>query len=127
MSETMTGEIRAQISKTKADLRKNGVDLAVAFEKVDALIEAQIQTIETEVKSGISPVPVCDYADITAGGLDDDMTARIKQRGVLIMRNTFAADRVEGWNTWLMGYVEKNNYFERQKEKDGMDLSLIHI
>ena len=121
MSETMTDEIRAQISKTKADFRKNGVDLAAAFEKVDALIEAQIQTIETEVKSGISPVPVCDYADIAAGGLDDDMTARIKQRGVVIMRNTFAADRVEGWNSWLMDYVAKNNYFERQKEKDGMD------
>ena len=45
------------------------------------------------------------------------------ERGVVILRNTFDADRVTGWNEWLMDYVAKNDYFERQKEKDGMTMA----
>ncbi len=37
------------------------------------------------------------------------------------MRNTFDADRVNGWNDWLMDYVSRNDYFEMQKSKAGMD------
>ena len=71
--------------------------------------------------AGESPVPVLDYADVAAGRIDDAATNRIKERGVVILRNTFDADRVTGWNEWLMDYVAKNDYFERQKAKDGMD------
>ena len=121
MSDTMTDEIRAKIRETKAALSQSGNDVAAAFAQVDALIEDEIQTIEAEVRDGVSPVPVCDFGDIAAGRIDDDMTARIKQRGVVIMRNTFDADRVNGWNDWLMDYVSRNDYFEMQKSKAGMD------
>ena len=121
MSDTMTDEIRAKIRETKAALSQSGNDVAAAFAQVDALIEDEIQTIDAEVRDGVSPVPVCDFGDIAAGRIDDDMTARIKQRGVVIMRNTFDADRVNGWNDWLMDYVSRNDYFEMQKSKAGMD------
>ena len=121
MSETMTGEIRQAISDFKSNLKGSGADVASTFAAVDAVVEAQIQTIEAEVAAGQSPVPVHDYADVAAGRIDEAATARIKSRGVVILRNTFDADRVTEWNDWLMDYVAKNNYFERQKEKDGMD------
>ena len=121
MSETMTDEIRAEIRRVKANLKSSGLDVAATFDKVDAILETQIQKIETEVAAGESPVPVLDYADVAAGRIDDAATNRIKERGVVILRNTFDADRVTGWNEWLMDYVAKNDYFERQKAKDGMD------
>ena len=67
MSDTMTDEFRAAIRAAKADIRSSGVDLTTAFEAIDALVEKQIRQIETEMASGISPVPVCDFNDVASG------------------------------------------------------------
>ena len=121
MSDTMTDDIRSKIRQTKAELRRSGIDIAGAFAAIDKLIEDQIQTIEAEQRDGGSPIPVCNFSDVAAGQIDAAMTARIKQRGVVILRNTFDARRVNGWNDWLMDYVARNDYFELQKSKAGMD------
>ena len=121
MSDTMTDEIRHAISDFKIRLKGSGVDAAATFAMVDAVIEAQVQAIEAEVAAGLSPIPVHDFAEVESGQIDDAATARIKERGVVILRNTFDAGRVNAWNDWLMDYVSNNNFFERQKEKEGMD------
>ena len=121
MSDTMTDEFRDSIRRMKATLAATGVDLAAAFARIDSLVEDQIRQIESEVAAGISPVPVCDFADVAAGAVDADMTGRIKQRGAVILRNTFDRDLVTSWNETLMAYVAENDYFEKQKAKAGMD------
>jgi hypothetical protein len=121
MSDTMTDEFRDSIREMKAGLKRSGVDIAAAFAKMDAVVEAQIRQIETERQAGASPVPECDFADIATGAVGPGMTDRIKQRGVVVLRNTFDRDRVTSWNNSLMDYVAKNDYFEKQKAKDGMD------
>ena len=121
MSDTMTEEFRDAIRAVKAELRDRGTDVGAAFARMDELVESQIQQIEAEVAAGISPVPVCDFADVADGRIDDAMTANIKQRGAVILRNTFDRDRVTSWNDTLMRYVARNDYFEKQKAKDGMD------
>ena len=121
MSDTMTDEIRHAISEFKMNLKASGVDVAASFAAVDAMVDSQIQTIEAEMAAGQSPIPVHDYADVETGQIDEAATARIKERGVVILRNTFDTERVIGWNDWLMDYVTKNDFFERQKKKEGMD------
>ena len=121
MSDTMTEEFRDAIRAVKAELRDNGTDVGAAFARMDELVESQIRQIEAEVAAGISPVPVCNFADMADGRIDDAMTANIKQRGAVILRNTFDRDRVTSWNDTLMRYVARNDYFEKQKAKDGMD------
>ena len=121
MSETMTEEFRTAIRAAKADIRSSGVDLAAAFTAIDSLVEKQICRIETEMASGISPVPVCDFGDVASGKVDPAMAEKITQRGAVILRNTFPGERVHGWNETLMSYVAENDYFEKQKAKEGMD------
>ena len=121
MSDTMTDEFRDSIRRMKATLAATGVDLAAAFARIDSLVEDQIRQIESEVAAGISPVPVCDFADVAAGAVDAATTGRIKQRGAVILRNTFDRDLVTSWNETLMAYVAENDYFEKQKAKAGMD------
>ena len=121
MSDTMTDEFRQAIRAVKAEHRAGGVDVGAAFDRVDQMIETQICQIEDEVAGGISTVPVCDFADVATGRIDAALTARIKQRGVVILRNTFDRDLVTSWNDTLMEYVARNDYFEKQKAKDGMD------
>jgi len=121
MSDTMTEEFRDSIRAVKAEIRSMGTDVGAAFARMDELVESQIQQIESEVAAGTSPVPVCDYADVAQGRIDDAMTSKIKQRGAVILRNTFDHERVTAWNDTLMEYVARNDYFEKQKAKDGMD------
>ncbi|MGC6453438.1 MAG: YbiU family protein [Candidatus Puniceispirillaceae bacterium] len=121
MSDTMTEEFRGAIRRMKADVRASGVDVAAAFEAIDARLEDQVRQIESEVAAGISPVPVCDFAEVTGGAVSDELTARIRQRGAVILRNTFDRERVAAWNDTLMAYVAENDYFEKQKAKEGMD------
>ncbi len=121
MSDTMTDEFRDAIRKMKAEIRGSGVDLGAAFAAIDSLVETQIGQIEADVAAGTSPVPVCDFGDLASGRIDDAVTSRIRQRGAVILRNTFDRDRVDAWNDTLMAYVARNDYFEKQKAKDGMD------
>ncbi len=121
MSDTMTDEFRESVRRLKAEVRATGVDIAGAFAKIDSLVEAQIRKIESEVAAGTSPVPVCDFADVAAGAVDAEITGRIKQRGAVILRNTFDRDCVKAWNDTLMAYVAENDYFEKQKARAGMD------
>jgi len=121
MSDTLTDEFRDSIRKVKADLKGSGVDLAAALAKIDTLVEAQIRQIEAERDAGNSPVPECDFADVAAGTVDPAMTALIRQRGAVILRNTFDRERVTSWNETLMDYVAGNDYFEKQKSRAGMD------
>ena len=121
MSDTLTKDVREAIRAAKAEICNSGIDIAAAFARIDELVEAQIQQVEAEVAAGISPVPVCEYADIADGRIDEAMTAKIRQRGAVILRNTFDRDRVGSWNDTLMEYVARNDYFKKQKAKDGMD------
>ena len=121
MSDTMTDEFRESIRRVKADLRGTGVDVAAAFAKIDADVEAQIRQIESETDAGVASVPICDFAEVAAGDVALEMVDSIKQRGAVILRNTFDRDRVNAWNDTLMAYVAKNDYFEKQKAKEGMD------
>ncbi len=121
MSDTMTDEFRDAIRKMKAGVKGSGVNLATAFAKIDVLVEAQIRQIEAERDAGISPVPECDFADIADATVSDEIWDKVRQRGAVILRNTFDRDRVKSWNDSLMEYVARNNYFEKQTSKAGMD------
>ena len=121
MTSTMTDEFRAAIRAAKADIKASGVDVAASFAAIDSMVEEQIGQIEAEVDAGISPIPVCDYGDVASGSVAPETVAKITQRGAVILRNTFARERVQDWNDMLMAYVAENDYFERQKAKQGMD------
>jgi hypothetical protein len=121
MSETMTDEFRDSIRRVKTELKSSGIDLAAAFAKIDMIVETQVRQIEAERDAGTSTIPECEFADIAAGTVSDELSGRIRQRGAVIFRNTFDRNRVTSWNESLMEYVAKNDYFEKQKSKDGMD------
>ena len=87
------------------------------FEIIDRQIDEQI----AQLKSETQPIPELSFADVQAGSVPQDAVARIKQRGCVIIRGVFNPEQVDDWNTSLMRYVEENNYFEKQREKAGLD------
>ena len=87
------------------------------FEIIDRQIDEQI----VQLKSETQPIPELSFADVQAGSVPQDAVARIKQRGCVIIRGVFNPEQVDDWNASLMRYVEENNYFEKQREKAGLD------
>ena len=87
------------------------------FDIIDRQIDEQITRRKTEAQ----PIPEMSFADMQAGSIPQDAVSRIKQRGCVIIRGVFKPEQVDDWNTSLMRYVEDNNYFEKQREKAGLD------
>ena len=45
----------------------------------------------------------------------------IKKRGCVVIRDVFDDSKVKEWNSDIEKYIKKNNYYELQKEKAGLD------
>ncbi len=110
---------QSEIIAAKELLRAQIPDLQARFEALTRSIEAQVEVIERERSQGISPVPEVLFADL--GSIDAATTARIKQRGCVVVRGVFGQARVEQWNANIESYLADNQYLEKEVGKRGID------
>ena len=108
-----------EIKIAKSELSGSAVDFKKAFDLMDNKIERDIHEIEEIVSRGESPIPEIIFHDLSSA--DNDFAERVRKRGCVIIRNVFSQSRVDQWNENLMDYVRKNNYFDKQAQKAGMD------
>ena len=110
---------RERIIAAKRLLKAQIPDLAERFAQLTASVEAQIDVIEAERARGQASVPEVRHADLDA--IDDATRARIRQRGCVIVRGVFDAERVGRWNHELEDYLTRNRYIEKSVAKRGID------
>jgi hypothetical protein len=89
------------------------------FEWLTRNVELQIDAVEQERASGISPVPEVHFSSLST--LGEVAISRIKQRGVVVIRGVFAPSQIAQWNSALAAYIDDNRYLEHQKRKGGLD------
>ena len=111
--------IDEEIKIAKSELSGSAVDFKKAFDLMDNKIERDIHEIEEIVSRCESPIPEIIFHDLSSA--DNDFAERVRKRGCVIIRNVFSQSRVDQWNENLMDYVRKNNYFDKQAQKAGMD------
>lgn len=112
--------IEQQIIEAKHHLRERIPDFAQRLEDETARLKAEIAAVRQEMNEGHAVVDI-DFADVQAGRIDAATLARIRRRGVIVVRNVFDPAQVNDWNDNLMHYVADNQYFEKQKKKAGLD------
>jgi len=110
---------RDQIIAAKRELRARMPDLKERFEALTRNIEAQIEAIARERARGTAPIPEVRFAELPS--LDAATVARIKQRGIVVVRGVFEKARIDKWNAELASYISDNHYLEKQAEKRGLD------
>ena len=74
-------------------------------------------------------VPEINFKNLNKSDSVKTMNA-IKKRGCVIIRDVFDDSKVKEWNSDIEKYIKKNNYYELQKEKAGLDnyfSDLMHI
>ena len=113
--------INKKISESKIFLRSLSLDYKKNFINIKKKITAEVEEVEKSIKENKKIIPEIYYQQIVSNSINNNIVKLIKKRGCVIIRNVFDKKQVEFWNDELANYIEKNNYFEDQKEKAGLD------
>jgi ectoine hydroxylase-related dioxygenase (phytanoyl-CoA dioxygenase family) len=108
------------IIEAKKILRNKSKNYKENFKKIEKFIETEVQEIQKLKNSNSIIIPEVDFKDL--GKSDNSKIINdIKRRGCVVVRDVFDDKQIKEWNNDIEKYIEKNNYYERQKEKAGLD------
>ena len=105
------------IIEAKKILRSKSKNYKENFKKIEKFIEQEVQEIKNSTSS---IVPEINFKDLNKSDSIKTMNA-IKKRGCVVIRDVFDDSKVKEWNSDIEKYIKKNNYYELQKEKAGLD------
>jgi hypothetical protein len=76
----------------------------------------------TDLRANNKPVvPELSYNAIRDNKVSGDDIRLIRERGCVIVRGVFARQQAEDWNDELGRYLDDNHYYDKAKEKAGLD------
>ncbi len=85
-----------------------------AFERLTTKLQHELDLIVDLQREGKPVIPDVDFAQIEHTGFTEELSALIRKRGCLIVRNTFERSQAEQWNEDLHEYIKTNQYFEKR-------------
>lgn len=108
------------IAEAKREI-KSGNNVAKHFSNArDALHRRVDVVVDQHAKNG-QVVPEVAYEQVRDNKVNQSDVQAIREHGCVIVRNVFDRKQAEDWNIELGQYLERNNYYERAKEKAGLD------
>ena len=114
--ETTPPDLKEATRQTKAAIRArieaSGRTVEEVFAAVAARVEERVVEIEAAKRRGENVWPVIDYADIAAGTVPDPAREGLRRRGCVVVRGTFEREQALAWDEDIVGYVERNRFFE---------------
>ena len=117
--ETVPADLPAAIREVKAALRArieaSGRSVREVFEVMEARVRARVEEIAADKARGVTVWPVIDYADIEAGTVTGEDLTALRRRGCLVVRGHFDRDQALGWDSEIVGYAERNQFFEHYR------------
>ena len=115
----MDTEINNIIILEKANLRAKSKDFIKNFEKIENYIKKEVEEIKNLKNLKKSVIPEINFQDLN--NQNHEIIKKIEKRGCVIIREVFDQKIANEWNTSLEEYINKNNFFEDQKKKEGLD------
>jgi hypothetical protein len=107
--------IRAVKPALRARIEASGRGIDEVFAVVARRIAARVAEIDADLASGESVWPVIEYADIENGTVTAAQLHKLKRRGCLVVRGHFDRDQALAWDADILGYVERNHFFENYR------------
>jgi len=93
------------IREAKQVLRKALPGYRDVFRELEAEMCRKVAEIAAERES---VVPVIQYSDVAAGSVPGDLISKLYDRGVCVIRRTFAPEQAREWDDEIARYVEGN-------------------
>ena len=104
------------IIEAKKILRNKSKNYKENFKKIEKFIEKEVQEIQKLQNSNSAIVPEISFNDLSKSD-NSNIIDTIKRRGCVVVRDVFDDKQIKEWNSDIENYIEKNNYYELQKEK----------
>ena len=109
-----------EIQEAKKLLRKKSKDYKENFHKIGQFIKKEVNAIKKLKLNNQQIIPEINFKDLDK--LDNTkIINEIKKKGCVIVRDVFDDNQIQEWNRDIEEYIEKNNYYELQKEKTDLD------
>jgi len=108
------------IAETKKSL-KDANNVVRHFESCRHEMLKAVQEVTDLTEKGSTVVPELSYSSIENNKVSAEDIKTIRKRGCLIVRGVFPRQQAEDWNSELVSYLNANNYYEKAREKAGMD------
>jgi hypothetical protein len=118
--EAWMHDVPRAMARAQQDLRQRVADHAQRFALLSQALRDEVAAVRAEQAAG-GAVPEVAFADIAAGTVSAQATARIKRRGCVVIRGVFDAQQVLDWNEQIVSYIDSNRYLEHAKAKAGLD------
>jgi len=103
-----------RVIKSSNNVEKHFIDAK------DRIRRSVDEVVNLHAKSG-KVVPELAYEKVRDNKVSQQEIQDIRQRGCVIIRNVFDEPMVNDWNQELGQYLDSNHYFDRAKEKAGLD------
>ena len=117
--ETVPDDLPAAVREVKAALRArigaSGRPVREVFGVMEARVRARVEEIAADKARGAAVWPVIDYADIVAGTVTAADLAALHKRGCLVVRGHFDRAQALGWDSGIVDYAERNQFFENYR------------
>lgn len=113
-------DVPKAVAEAQRRLRAEVPDLAQRFARVGEALRDEVAAVRAEQAAG-GAVPELAFADIAAGRVSAEATTRVRRRGCVVVRGVFDPAQVRAWNEEILRYIDDNHYFDRAKEKAGID------
>ena len=117
--ETVPDDLPAAVREVKAALRARIEASGRSVHEVFAVMEARVRTRVEEIAAnkarGAAVWPEIDYADIVAGTVTTAALAALHKRGCLVVRGHFDRGQALGWDSEIVDYAERNQFFENYR------------
>ena len=114
-------EIETKIIEAKKLLQNQSGDYKKIFKDIQKYISNEVSQIQELIKNGKPVIPEIEFKSLKDKCINPLIIQNIKKRGCVIIRNVFNKEIISHWNEDLEKYIDKNNYYEDQKEKAGID------
>ena len=108
------------IKETKLAIRKNS-NVGKHFQKARDKVQRQVQALVDARAKAHNVVPELHYSAIRDGKVSSDDLKAIRQHGSVIVRGVFDKQQAVDWNQELGEYLDNNQYYDKAKEKAGLD------
>ena len=110
--ETTPPDLKAAIREIKAAIRDRIEASGRSVEEVFAVVEARVAERVEEIEGSESVWPEVEYADVESGTVPAETVELLRRRGCVIVRGHFEREQALGWDRDIVGYVERNDFFE---------------
>ncbi len=110
--------LKQTVIDAKAALLAQMPDSAARMAQLNEWLADEVAAVKSE---GADAIPQISYRDLSSNEISAAQKNRIRRRGCVVIRGVFEHQQANEWNEEIGRYIDENNYYEKSKDKVGMD------